>query len=200
MLRFAHKLIPIVVNSTRSIIAGHCGEVVWLSVHGAGSKENSADVVKFIEPEIEEGKSRFVVDLDECTGLDSTFMGMLIGVSKRLARVQQGCLHIINAHGRNAQLLRGLGVQYFCSVSEDAGPFAKRPVDPCTCAANDATPITKEDIVDHHEVAHHELTKGEQTQHCFTAHKDLCDASSANKEKFKDVLDLMGQKLMQLQQ
>lgn len=172
----------------KSIVAGHCGEVVWLSVAGAGSKENSADVVKFVEPEIARGKKRFVVDLSDCTGLDSTFMGMLVGISKRLKHCVQGCLHIINASGRNAQLLRGLGVQHFCSLSEDAGPFLEDAA---------AAPVFVVDAPV--ELQHHALTKGEQTAHCLKAHQDLCEVSRDNHTKFQDVVELMGQKLRSLQ-
>lgn len=167
---------------------------------GAGSKENSADVVRYVEPEIANGKSRVVLDLDQCSGLDSTFMGMLIGISKRLKQIKQGCLHIINAHGRNAQLLRGLGVQYFCSLSEDAGPFAKtKSADACACGSETETFPTSADLVECQEIEHRHLTKSEQTQHCFAAHQELCEVNEANREKFKDVVDLMGKKLMLLQ-
>lgn len=190
-----------VANPTRSIITGHCGDVVWLSVEGPGSKENSADVVKYIEPEITEGRTRFVVDLEDCTGLDSTFMGMLLGVSKRLSRIQQGCLHIINARGRNAQLLRGLGVHYFCSLSEDCGPFNGHPnAAACECQDPDGSMVSKDAVVDRAELIHHSLSKGEQTEHCLNAHRELCSISQSNQEKFQDVVDLMGQKLRQLQQ
>jgi anti-anti-sigma regulatory factor len=185
------------VNST-SIVAGHCGDVIWITVNGAGSKENSADVLRFIEPEIALGTNRFVVDLDSCSGLDSTFMGMLIGISKRLARVAQGCLHVINAHGRNAQLLRGLGVQYFCSVTEDGGPFEGK-TDRCGCAGEKTITVTREDVKDQKELEHHALSKVEQTEHCLKAHQELCQVGQANEEKFHDVVELMGQKLLQMQ-
>lgn len=176
----------------KSIVAGHCGEALWLSVTGAGSKENSADVVKFVEPEIAMGKRSVVVDLSACTGLDSTFMGMLIGISKRLKQCVQGCLHIINASGRNAQLLRGLGVQHFCSLSEDAGPFRGEHPEGGVAAPQ----VSLENC---REVEHQALTKGEQTAHCLKAHQDLCEISRDNRQKFQDVVELMDQKLRSLQ-
>ena len=180
----------------KSIVAGHCGEVVWLSVAGAGSKENSADVVKFVEPEIAKGKRSFVVDLSDCTGLDSTFMGMLIGISKRLKQCVQGCLHIINARGRNAQLLRGLGVQHFCTVAEDAGPFCAEDGEQ---AGEVPATFKSAPVVDCRELDRQLLSKGEQTAHCLKAHEDLCEISHANQAKFKDVVELMALKLRSLQ-
>lgn len=173
---------------------------MWLSVDGLGCKENSADVVRFIEPQISAGKSRVVIDLQDCCGLDSTFMGMLIGVAKRLKKVHQGCLHIINAHGRNAQLLRGLGVQYFCNLTEGAGAFDGATTrGGCQCASPEEGVDCGDTVEDCEEITHHQLSKLEQTQHCLQAHITLCEVGSENQSKFHEVVDLMGQKLVQLQ-
>lgn len=185
------------MNSRQSIISGHCGNVVWLRVEGAGSRENSADVARFVQPEILHGKQSFVVDLEHCTGLDSTFMGMLIGLSKQIRNEVQGCLHVINARGRNAQLLRGLGVQYFCSVSEDDGPFADKHKNDCGCSSEAVA--TRSDVVYERAVEHQTLSKRELTEHCLEAHTRLCEAGKENQEKFQHVVDLMEQKLVQLQ-
>jgi anti-sigma B factor antagonist len=185
------------VNSRHSIIPGHCGDVVWFHVEGAGSRENSADVARYAQPEIERGKRSFVVDLADCTSLDSTFMGMLIGLAQQVRQDVEGCLHVINARGRNAQLLRGLGVHYFCSVSEDDGPFAQS-TNGCDCA--EATGPTRSDVVYDEELEHLDLSKKELTEHCLEAHTKLCEAGKENKEKFQHVVELMEQKLVQLQQ
>lgn len=186
------------MNSRHSIIPGHCGDVVWLRVEGAGSRENSADVSRHVQPQILRGTDTFVVDLEQCTSLDSTFMGMLIGLAKQVRHDVQGCLHVINAKGRNAQLLRGLGVQYFCSVTEDDGPFAIRPgSDACGCGDYHKT---RADVVFGPELEHLDLSKLELTEHCLEAHTRLCEAGKDNQEKFQHVVDLMEQKLVQLQQ
>jgi anti-sigma B factor antagonist len=193
------------VNTRHSIILGYCGEVVWLRVEGAGSRENSADVATHVQPELQRGKRSFVVDLEMCTSLDSTFMGMLIGLSKQITQAVQGCLHVINAQGRNAQLLRGLGVQYFCQITEDDGPFAKRSLDEACECGDGTTPLaqptaTRDDVVYCGTLAHQDLTKRELTEHCLKAHTTLCEAGKENQEKFQHVVELMEQKLVQLNQ
>jgi hypothetical protein len=140
--------------------------------------------------DIVHGKESYVIDLDECTGLDSTFMGMLIGLAKQIRQEAHGSLHLINAHGRNAQLLRGLGVHYFCNVTEDAGDFGAE----CNCCE------TRSDVVLDHELEHCSLSKREFTEHCLEAHTRLCETGKANQEKFQTVVDLMEQKLVQLSQ
>ena len=187
------------MNLRHSIIPGHCGDVVWLRVEGAGSRENSADAARYVEREILRGKHTFVVDLESCTGLDSTFMGMLIGVAKQVRQDDRGCLHVINARGRNAQLLKGLGVQYFCSVTEDDGPFAVTyQKDQCACGEEHH--MTRADVVFESELEHLDLSKLELTEHCLEAHTRLCETGKDNQEKFQHVVDLMEQKLVQLQQ
>jgi anti-sigma B factor antagonist len=187
------------VNSRHSIIPGHCGDVVWFHVEGAGSRENSADVARYAQPEIAGGKRSFVVDLADCTSLDSTFMGMLIGLAQQVRHDVEGCLHVINARGRNAQLLKGLGVHYFCSVSEDDGPFTQRAASE-GCGCPDAAGLTRSDVVYDEELLHLDLSKKELTEHCLEAHTKLCEAGKENKEKFQHVVELMEQKLVQLQQ
>jgi hypothetical protein len=148
--------------------------------------------------EVLRGKHSFVIDLGNCTGLDSTFMGMLMGLAKKLSHENQGCLHITNAKGRNAQLLRGLGVHYFCSLSEDEGMFkASQPVsEACTCAGEMA--VSPGEVIFGREIEHLDLTKRELTEHCLEAHTRLCEAGQENQEKFQHVIELMEQKLVQL--
>ncbi len=189
------------MNSRPSIIPGHCGDVVWVRVEGAGSKENSADVAEYLTPQIGGSKQRLVVDLESCTSLDSTFMGMLIGMAKQISHEKQGCLHIINAHGRNAQLLRGLGVQYFCEMSEDDGPFTAHATgDGCACPGEGTPLVTRDEIIYGEALTHRTLTKQELTEHCLQAHSRLCEAGQGNQEKFQHVVELMEQKLVQLRQ
>jgi anti-anti-sigma factor len=50
------------------------------------------------------------VDLSACTYMDSTFMGLLVGFHKRLARVKAGKLRIVNPTKSALELLSGLGL------------------------------------------------------------------------------------------
>jgi anti-sigma B factor antagonist len=129
---------------------------------------------RYIISRCDAGQRNFVVDLAECGGLDSTFMGMLMGAAKRVMKVS-GCLQIINAAGRNAQLLRGLGVHYFCNVAEDSGGLE----------------LPNKPVLEAAAVPHQCLSKGEQKSHCLNAHVELVESCDANKSKFGDVVQLM---------
>ncbi len=171
------------------------GDATWLCIEGKGCYQNSPDVEHFMQEKIASGRRNFIVDLAKCTGLDSTFMGMLLGMAKRL-RLQQGCLHIIHVLGQNARLLKGLGVHYFCSVAEDDGGFDSAGADACQCGSPlDGGKVPEATAA----VPHREIDKKEQTQHCLQAHEDLAAASEENEGRFREVIELMRRKAAQLQ-
>ncbi len=164
------------------ISACQVGAAHWLKVESKGCLQNSADVERYVDDLIQTGEVRFVVDLAHCQGLDSTFMGMLLSLAKRLSRSPGGCLHIINAQGRNGELLRGLGVHYFCNVSDDAGGL-------CTGGHSTACQCAE-------ELPHQDLSKREQTEHCLKAHEGLAEVTPENSARFRDVIELMRHKLV----
>jgi anti-anti-sigma regulatory factor len=173
------------VNAESGIIAGQIGDAIWLRLQQRGCFQNSPDVEKYVQSRVVEGRKEFIVDLGGCGGLDSTFMGMLLGLAKRLMSLS-GCIHIINAAGRNGQLLRGLGVHYFCSVSDDAGGFPQGEA--CGCSAAPEFTAAEVAVV---SIAHETLSKQEQTTHCLKAHEELAAAQKQNEGKFRDVIALM---------
>jgi anti-anti-sigma factor len=69
------------------------------------------------------------VDLSECTYMDSTFMGLLVGFHKRLARVKAGKLRIVNPTKTARDLLSGLGLLPLIDIVEEAVPFPADMVD-----------------------------------------------------------------------
>jgi len=94
--------------------------VVWIRIDGKGSFEISGQLRDFVMRKIGTGSAQFVIDLDRCTGMDSTFMGTLLGISKEVARTTSGLLDVVNANGRNVQLLKNLGLTSILSVDEKA--------------------------------------------------------------------------------
>ena len=69
------------------------------------------------------------VDLSECTYMDSTFMGLLVGFHKRLARVKAGKLRIVNPTKTARELLSGLGLLPLIEMIEEQVPFPSDMVD-----------------------------------------------------------------------
>src|SRR6185295_6867460 len=113
-------IVPPNVNSnpTSGILAGCINGQVWVRVDGKGSHQNSRELKAFVLEKVATTRGqRVIVDLASCTGMDSTFMGMLTCLAGRLED-SGGALHVIHAAGRNGGLLRGLGLDQIFTVDD----------------------------------------------------------------------------------
>src|SRR2546422_10944726 len=91
-----------------SIQVGVRGPSVWVKVEGKGSFLNSGNLKEFARQMVERGYREFVVDLDKCAMLDSTFMGTMAGGELRLKELGQGHLRGWHCGKRSHELLFGL--------------------------------------------------------------------------------------------
>lgn len=124
---------------------------------------------------IQRGFRDFVVDLQACEQMDSTFMGTLAGVALRLRELGQGALKAINVNERNADLLSNLGLDQLFTVQ---------------LAADGIVEPAPEDV------RLKEAAKGPAgTEEVFAAHETLAELSPANAVKFKDVLEFLHNEL-----
>jgi len=57
------------------------GPAVWVRVEGKGSFLNSGNLKEFAQEMVNRGYREFVIDLEHCAMMDSTFMGTMAGVS-----------------------------------------------------------------------------------------------------------------------
>lgn len=159
-----------------SILVGQVGDYVWVRVEGKGSFQNSTGVKEFAKEMVDRGHCEFVVDLDHCPVMDSTFMGTLAGIALRLKALGKGHLHVINAHERNRELLTNLGLdRLFFMGAEGPAP-----------AAGDAKPLEKTGS---------EPASSEKAREMLEAHEALVEAHPENLTRFKDVLDYLKQDL-----
>jgi anti-sigma B factor antagonist len=92
------------------ILVARSADLGFVKVVGRGSFQNSGCLKAFYQQLLKDGVHRFVVDLDSCSYLDSTFLGILLGLGLQLKNAGNGLLHILNASPRNLELLRNLGL------------------------------------------------------------------------------------------
>lgn len=118
--------------------------------------------------------THIVVDLENCTGMDSTFMGTMAGIAMRLAKTSGGLLEVASAGEKNSRSLEDLGLSALMHINPPApsweGLATKIRADLEVCEKG-GTP--------------------DRTQHVFDAHKKLCDADNSNNGKFSTVLDCL---------
>ena len=127
---------------------------------------------------LDRGFRSFIVDLNSCSVMDSTFMGTLAGIALRLREFGNGRLVVRNANQRNADLLENLGLNNLFEI-ESKGSSAK--------SENhlEAAPLEPRDSTD----------RSDQAACMIEAHEALVDADPGNLARFKDVLEYLKQDL-----
>jgi anti-sigma B factor antagonist len=163
-----------------SIQVGVNGPAVWVRLEGKGSFLNSGSLKEFAQEMVNRGYREFIVDLQNCAMMDSTFMGTLAGVALRLKELGNGHLHVVHCGTRSRELLSGLGLDQIFSIHSD-GVSAPRCSD---LDGEESGSVSPEE-------------KREQAQTMLDAHEALCRAAPENLTRFKDVLDYLKQDLHQ---
>lgn len=164
--------------SAAPILVGQIGNLLWLRVEGKGSFQNSVQVKRCFQTMIERGTRHFVVDLERCPIMDSTFLGTLTGAALNLRNLGSGEVSIVNANTRNQQLLSSLGLDHILDVDQDGSRYTQER---SQIAAELST--CKDDL--------QAVTKSEQAEHVLTAHEALTQANSDNASRFKDVIEFL---------
>ena len=85
------------------------GGSVYVRVDGLANMKNAPVLDAFLTGESQDTLQIICIDLSSCTGMDSTFMGLLVGRSGTL-REAGGRLVIVNPSGICAKLMEMLGV------------------------------------------------------------------------------------------
>ena len=162
-----------------SILVGVNGPAVWVRVEGKGNFLNSGSLKEFAQEMVNRGYREFVIDLEHCAMMDSTFMGTMAAVALRLKELGQGHLHVVHAGERSRELLSGLGLDQIFDIR-----------------SNGATAPECQEMNDEagDGVA---AQKRERTETMLQAHEALCEAAPENLSRFKDVLDYLKQDLHQ---
>jgi anti-anti-sigma regulatory factor len=146
-------------------------------VEGKGNFLNSGNLKEFAREMVSRGYREFVIDLQSCAMMDSTFMGTMAGVALRLKELGHGRLHVVHCGERSRDLLTGLGLDQIFTIHANG-------------ASAPACEILPGSSVEEPSVA-----KQQQAQQMLDAHQALVDAAPENFSRFKDVLEYLKQDL-----
>lgn len=152
----------------------------WIRCEGKGSFLNSPALKEFGESRIKRGELCVVVDLQACTGMDSTFMGTLAGLANRLTE-KGGALHVAGADEKNRGSLEDLGLDFLMTINPARAVWKG--------VEDKARDLLKPKVVG--------LTAGTvlHTRHILEAHEILSDANEGNRRKFSGVVGVLGEEL-----
>lgn len=151
---------------------------VVVRIEGRASFQNSGCLRDFIAEMLQRGKTRFVLDFNQCASMDSTFLGVLAGAALELRKsAPQGSLVIARTNQRNLELIRNLGLHRLLTV--DTGDASSS-----NTACNTAL----------------ECRSGSEIENArlvLEAHENLVSADDANRAKFQDVLTFLRRRVEQ---
>ena len=61
------------------------------------------------------GRRNYIVDFQDCSSMDSTFLGILVGLALKLRKFEdEGYLTLVNLRGRNLETVQNLGIHKNC--------------------------------------------------------------------------------------
>lgn len=96
----------------------HAGQIIIVKVYGLGNMADALPLWVFAEQELGRGAEAFAVDLSACAGMDSTFMGTLVGVALGLNELERGRLTILNPSEACVALLEMVGADKFVETAD----------------------------------------------------------------------------------
>lgn len=141
---------------------------VAIRVEGKANFKNCGGMKDFLNKMIQDGKRRFVMDFDACTGMDSTFLGVMAGAALQLRKTQpRGSLVVSHLNERNHELVHNLGLNRLLTVDDGAD-----------VSRTETSFLESKTVTDEIQAARSVLD----------AHRNLVEADGDNAAKFKDVM------------
>jgi anti-anti-sigma factor len=145
-------------------------KTVFVKVVGRGSFKVSATLKRFLTSiPTKHNANLIVLDLADCIGMDSTFMGVLAGLSERLKQNGQ-LMEMIHLSEKNAKLLNTLGVdQVIAHYNHGHG----------------------HQVPETETLSTKKTSKKDLAKTALDAHKNLVNLSEENRPRFKRVIEYL---------
>lgn len=146
---------------------------IVLRVCGKASYLNCGCVGDFFDHLIADGHRDFVVDFAKCSGMDSTFLGLLASAGLRLREFDPpGKLVLVRLNQRNQELVRNLGLQHIMIIDPGTRGSEVEQDPPPNSGAEDAM----------------EEERQADLKLILRAHEALGEVDESNKRRFQDVI------------
>lgn len=161
------------MQTNDQIQVGELNDKVFISVEGRGNFQNSHPMKEYALAMLDQEKKNFIVNLKQCSGMDSTFMGVLAGLAIRLRKSKGAKLRLVHVSAHNKDLLETLGLSQLVEIVETPEEMAA-----------ETSPLQSTDP-----------NKAQVAKHMLEAHETLSDLSEMNQIKFKNVIHYIKENL-----
>lgn len=165
------------VSNNDILTAAYLDRIAVIRIEGRGSFKISPPMKQFIHQVIENNSAdRIVIDMSDCTGMDSTFMGVIAGLACLIKSKPDFGFKLINLSDKNKKLLVTLGVDRVVNYSM----ASDKDADQQNCA-----------ICEGEELEADFSNKLDAAKTTLEAHETLVDINPENYSKFKSVLEFL---------
>lgn len=151
---------------------------LWIKCIGRGSFANSPQFKQIADQRIAAGERVVVLDLAECSAMDSTFMGVIAGIARQVIP-GGGKVQVISGGERIRDLLGGLGLD---SILEIDPPDAIWLHDIESYRSRLQPPTS-------------ENSKERNARMILDAHIELSQLNEKNANQFKSVIELFNEEV-----
>ena len=146
-------------------------ENAFVRVFQKASFLNCAPLRSFFEECMVVGRRNYVVDFQECSSMDSTFLGILVGLAMKLRNFEDdGRLTLINLQGRNLETVQNLGIHKIADVNPNDLSSDDRDLD---------------------DLENNEDRDSVGSETICQAHKTLMELNERNSKMFCDVVNFL---------
>ncbi|MGH7944306.1 MAG: STAS domain-containing protein [Opitutaceae bacterium] len=168
---------PEIASKSVYLVDAYSDPVV-VRVEGRAGFHNSGCLRDFVMEMLARGKTRFVLDFQRCTSMDSTFLGVLAGAAIELRKTAPaGSIVVTRVGQRNLELMRNLGLHRLLTI--DTGDFSLN--------------FQKCDM----PLESKPGSEIENARMVLEAHEHLVNADETNRSKFQDVLAFLRNRVEQ---
>jgi anti-sigma B factor antagonist len=92
------------------ILTTRNGDIAVIKIMGVGNFQQAIVFKSTYTDLLTDGVKDFVLDLSECEQLDSTFLGIILGLALKVRQMGTGVVHVIHANEMIKGLFRGTGL------------------------------------------------------------------------------------------
>jgi anti-sigma B factor antagonist len=164
-------------HSIGGIQAACSNQQTYFRVSGLANMEVANPLEAFSNSVLKQGYRTFYVDLEDCHGMDSTFMGVLIGIATYDDHVHPPSVKVLHANSHNIKLMKALGVTEVVEVVTKKRDLSK-PLRTCSLVDLKSSSENKISLI-------------------WKAHENLAKLSKSNREKFEPFFELLSKEYLE---
>ena len=155
-------------------VCTHTG-YAFVKVTGRASYLNCDPFRRFLRGMMEEGHRNYVLDFADCSGLDSTFLGILVGVALAVrSEGEEGSMTLLSLGERNLETVENLGIHRIAHVRPKLEMTDLDQLEAVGSGSDDEA-ISAREVCE--------------------AHKRLMELNESNARKFHDVVSFLEQRM-----